>query len=159
MLAIIGVIYGALVAMVQPDVKKLVAYSSVSHLGLVVLGIFAFNHVRDRRAPRTRCSITGSRPAALFLPGRHDLRPPAHACQIADFGGLAHVMPVYSAFFMVMLLSSIGLPGLNGFVGEFLILQGTFLEQYRVRGLCSAHDDSVGRLHALDVPERVFMGR
>jgi len=123
-LALIGIIYGALVAMVQPDVKKLVAYSSVSHLGFVMLGLAVLN------VPGVEGSVLqmvnhGLSTGALFIiVGMiYDRR---HTRLISDFGGLSKAMPVYAAFFMIVTLSSIGLPGLNGFVGEFLILLGTF---------------------------------
>jgi NADH-quinone oxidoreductase subunit M len=125
-LAIVGIIYGALVAMVQPDVKKLVAYSSVSHLGFVVLGIFAFNLQGIEGATLQMINHGISTGALFLLVGMiYDRR---HTRMISDFGGLAHRMPNFALLFMVITLSSIGLPGLNGFVGEFLILQGTFLE-------------------------------
>ncbi len=124
-LALIGIIYGALVAMVQPDLKKLVAYSSVSHLGLVVLGIFAFNHQGLEGATYQMVNHGVSTGTLFMLVGMlYDRR---HTRLIAEFGGLAHPMPLYAAFFMLVILSSIGLPLLNGFVGEFLVLQGTFL--------------------------------
>jgi NADH-quinone oxidoreductase subunit M len=123
-LALIGVIYGALVAMIQKDFKKLVAYSSVSHLGLCMLGIFALN-------PN---GITGG----IFQMINHGISTSGlflvvgivyerrHTRQIADFGGLSKSMPVYATVFMILTMSSIGLPGLNGFIGEFAILQGAF---------------------------------
>src|SRR5499427_3497900 len=124
MLAIVGIIYGALVAMVQPDLKKLVAYSSVSHLGFIVLGIFSFN-VQGMEGAIYQMLNHGVSTGALFLLVGvvYDRR---HTRLIEEFGGLANRMPVYAAFFLVVTLSSIGLPGLNGFVGEFLILLGTF---------------------------------
>jgi NADH-quinone oxidoreductase subunit M len=123
-LAIIGIVYGALVAMVQPDMKKLVAYSSVSHLGFIVLGIFSFN-VQGMEGAIYQMINHGITTGALFLLVGviYDRR---HTRRISEFGGLANRMPVYAAFFLITALSSIGLPGLNGFVGEFLILLGTF---------------------------------
>ncbi len=123
-LAIIGIIYGALVSMVQKDLKRLVAFSSVSHLGFVVLGLFALN-VQGIQGGIIQMINHGLSTGALFLiVGMIYER--RHTRMIADFGGLAKVMPVFAAFFMIVTLSSIGLPGLNGFVGEFLILLGTF---------------------------------
>ncbi|HWA15959.1 MAG TPA: NADH-quinone oxidoreductase subunit M, partial [Gemmatimonadales bacterium] len=125
--AVIGIIYGALVALVQPDIKKLVAYSSVSHLGFVMLGIWA----------ATLQSVQG----ALLIMIGHGLSTGAlflligfiyerrHTREIADYGGLARVIPLFSLIFVVSALASIGLPGLNGFVGEFLVLLGSF-ERY-----------------------------
>lgn len=123
-LAIIGIIYGALVAMVQPDMKKLIAYSSVSHLGFVVLGIFAFT-VESNQGALLQMINHGLSTGALFLlVGMiYDRR---HTRLISEFGGLAKIVPVYSTILLIVSLSSIGLPGLNGFIGEFLILIGTF---------------------------------
>ncbi len=124
-LSVIGIVYGSLVAMVQPDIKKLVAYSSVAHLGFVMLGIFALN-VHGLSGGVLQMINHGLSTGALFiLVGM--LYERRHTRQIADFGGVAHPMPVYAAFFGVVTMSSIGLPMLNGFVGEFLILVGTYL--------------------------------
>jgi NADH-quinone oxidoreductase subunit M len=124
LLAIVGIIYGALVAMVQPDIKKLVAYSSVSHLGFVVLGIFSFTTQGIEGAIYQMLNHGVSTGALFLLVGViYDRR---HTRLIENFGGLANSMPLYAAFFLIVALSSIGLPGLNGFVGEFLILLGTF---------------------------------
>jgi NADH-quinone oxidoreductase subunit M len=123
-LALIGIIYGALVAMVQPDLKKLVAYSSVSHLGFVMLGIFTFN-MQGIQGGLIQMINHGLSTGALFLiVGMVYER--RHTRMISDFGGLAKVMPLLFGYFLIVTLSSIGLPGLNGFVGEFLILIGTF---------------------------------
>jgi NADH-quinone oxidoreductase subunit M len=123
-LAVVGIIYGALVAMVQPDLKKLVAYSSVSHLGFVVLGIFSFTDQGMQGAVYQMLNHGVSTGALFLIVGMvYDRR---HTRLIAEFGGLANVMPVFSTFFMIVTLSSIALPLLNGFVGEFLILIGTF---------------------------------
>ena len=119
-LAVFGIIYGALVAMVQPDVKKLVAYSSVSHLGFVMLGIFVFN-MQGIAGGILQMVNHGLSTGALFLlVGMIYER--RHTRQISDFGGLAKIMPIYFAFFMVITLSSSALPGLNGVGGEFTIL-------------------------------------
>jgi NADH-quinone oxidoreductase subunit M len=123
-LAIIGIIYGALVAMVQPDLKKLVAYSSVSHMGFIVLGIFSFTTQGLEGAVFQMLNHGVSTGALFLLVGIIYER--RHTRLISEFGGLANLMPVYAAIFMIVTLSSIGLPGLNGFVGEFLILLGTF---------------------------------
>jgi NADH-quinone oxidoreductase subunit M len=123
-LAVIGIIYGALVAMVQPDMKKLVAYSSVSHLGFVVLGIFAFTQQGLQGALYQMLNHGISTGALFMCVGMiYDRR---HTRQIADFGGIATPMPQYSTMFLIVALSSLGLPLLNGFIGEFLILLGTF---------------------------------
>lgn len=123
-LAVIGIIYGALVAMVQTDLKKLVAYSSVSHLGFVVLGIFAMTEEGIQGAIIQMVNHGLSTGALFLIVGM--IYDRAHTRTIADFGGVAKIMPVYATFFLIVSLSSIGLPGLNGFVGEFLILLGSF---------------------------------
>jgi NADH-quinone oxidoreductase subunit M len=123
-LAIIGIIYGALVALVQPNLKKLVAYSSVSHLGFVVLGIFAFQNISMQGAVFQMLAHGISTGALFLLVGMlYDRR---HTFEISQYGGLATPMPKLAAFFLFIALSSLGLPMLNGFVGEFLILLGTF---------------------------------
>ncbi|MCX5903580.1 MAG: NADH-quinone oxidoreductase subunit M [Proteobacteria bacterium] len=123
-LSLVGIIYGALVAMVQVDVKRLVAFSSVSHMGFVVLGIFALN-VEGMTGAMLQMLNHGFSTGALFLiVGMIYER--RHTRMIADFGGLSTVMPVFATFFLIVALSSIGLPGLNGFVGEFLVLLGAF---------------------------------
>jgi NADH-quinone oxidoreductase subunit M len=123
-LALVGIIYGALVAMVQPDVKKLVAYSSVSHLGFVMLGIWAASLQSVQGALMIMIGHGLSTGALFLLIGMIYER--RHSRLIADFGGLWAVVPVFSAILMVVTFSSVGLPGLNGFVGEFLILLGAF---------------------------------
>jgi len=122
-LAIIGIIYGALVAMVQPNMKKLVAYSSVSHLGFVVLGIFTFTQIGMDGAVYQMLNHGISTGALFMLVGfMYERR---HSLQIADFGGVATAAPNLATVFMVTTLASIGLPVLNNFVGEFLVLQGS----------------------------------
>src|SRR5882672_2412471 len=123
-LAVIGIIYGALVAMVQPDVKRLVAYSSVSHMGFVVLGLFSFTEIGMQGALYQMLSHGVSTGALLLFVGFVYER--RHTRQISDFGGLAHSMPWFSTLFVIASLSSIGLPFLNGFIGEFLILLGSW---------------------------------
>ncbi|MFA6597983.1 MAG: NADH-quinone oxidoreductase subunit M [Ignavibacteriaceae bacterium] len=123
-LAVIGIIYGALVAMVQKDMKKLVSYSSVSHLGFVVLGIFAMTQQSMQGAIIQMVNHGLSTGALFLLVGIVYER--THSREIADYGGIAKVVPLFSVAFMVASLSSIGLPGLNGFIGEFLILIGSF---------------------------------
>ena len=123
-LAVIGIIYGALVAMVQKDMKKLVAYSSVAHLGFVVLGIFALTHESMQGAVIQMVNHGLSTGALFLLVGVIYER--THTRTIAEYGGIAKLIPIYSVILMIASLSSIGLPGLNGFVGEFLILLGSF---------------------------------
>jgi len=123
-LAVIGVIYGAWVSTVQPDLKKLVAYSSVSHLGFVMLGIFTLNQQGLVGAIIQMVNHGLSTGALFLMVGMIYER--RHSRLIADFGGLWRIVPAFSALFLVVALSSLGLPGLNGFVGEFLILVGAF---------------------------------
>jgi len=121
-LAIIGIIYGALVSLVQKDIKKLVAYSSVSHLGFVMLGMFALNPMGITGSVLQMINHGLSTGALFLLVGI--LYERRHTRLISDYGGLAKVMPVYATLFLIAALSSMGLPALNGFVGEFTILLG-----------------------------------
>ena len=123
-LAVIGIIYGAWVSTVQPDLKKLVAYSSVSHLGFVMLGIFTLNQQGVVGGVLQMINHGLSTGALFLMVGMIYER--RHTRLIADFGGLWAIVPAFSALFLVVSLSSLGLPGLNGFVGEFLILVGAF---------------------------------
>jgi NADH-quinone oxidoreductase subunit M len=155
-LALIGIIYGALVAMVQPDLKKLVAYSSVSHMGLVVLGIFAFT-TQGLQGSTIQMLNHGLSTGALFLlVGMiYDRR---HTRMISDFGGIAHVNPVFASVFLVVTLSSIGLPGLNGFVGEVLVLVGTFASN-KIYASLAALSMVLGAVYMLWMYQRVFLGK
>jgi NADH-quinone oxidoreductase subunit M len=123
-LAVIGIIYGALVALVQPNLKKLIAYSSVSHLGFVVLGIFTLTTIGTDGAVYQMLNHGISTGALFMLAGM--LYERKHTYEFKEFGGLATPMPVYATFFLLAVLSSVGLPLLNGFVGEFLVLSGSF---------------------------------
>lgn len=123
-LAIIGIIYGALVAMVQPDIKRLVAYSSVAHMGFVILGMFSFTEWGMQGALYQMLNHGVSTGALFLLVGF--LYERRHTRAITEFGGLANVMPIYATIFVITTMSSIGLPFLNGFVGEFLIMLGMF---------------------------------
>ena len=123
-LAIIGIIYGALVAMVQPDVKRLVAYSSVAHMGFVILGMFSFTEQGMQGALYTDARHGVTTGALFLLVGFIYER--RHTREITQFGGLANVMPIYATLFVITTMASIGLPFLNGFVGEFLIMVGMF---------------------------------
>lgn len=131
-LAVIGIIYAALVAMVQEDVKKLVAYSSVAHLGFVMLGIFAMNQ-QGIAGGMLQMLNHGVSTGALFLIVGF-IYERRHTRLITDFGGLSKQMPIFATIFMIVTLSSIGLPGTNGFVGEFLVLLGAYqnLQWYTV---------------------------
>jgi len=124
-LALVGIIYGSLVAMVQSDIKRLVAYSSVAHMGFVVLGIFVFN-VEGLVGAVLQLVNHGVSTAALFMLVGF-LYERRHTREVSDFGGTAKTMPVHAAFFGIVIFSSIGLPMLNGFVGEILILVGAYL--------------------------------
>jgi NADH-quinone oxidoreductase subunit M len=124
-LAVIGILYGALVSFAQTDVKKLVAYSSVSHLGFVVLGIFALNDLGIAGAVLQMVNHGLSTGALFLVVGMIYER--RHTREMAAFGGLWKVMPIYSGLALAMVLSSVGLPGLNGFIGEFTIMQGAWL--------------------------------
>ena len=121
-LGVIGIIYGALVAMVQPDVKRLVAYSSVSHMGFVIVGMFSFTELGMQGAVYQMLNHGVSTGALFLLVGFIYER--RHTRMISEFGGLANVMPIYATIFVITAMSSIGLPLLNGFVGEFLIMIG-----------------------------------
>jgi len=154
-LAVIGIIYGSLVAMVQPDLKRLVAYSSVAHLGFVVLGIFAFNTLGIEGAIYQMCNHGVSTGALFILVGMLDDR--RHTRLIRDFGGLATTVPVYATFFMIVTLSSLGLPLLNGFVGEILIILGAF-DARRLFGVLAAVGVVLAAVYLLWMFQRVFLG-
>jgi len=154
-LGVIGIIYGALVALVQPDLKKLVAYSSVSHLGFVLLGIFALN-LQGVQGGIYQMLSHGLSTGGLFLiVGMIYER--RHSRKISDFGGLAKSLPLLSTAFLIIILSSIGLPGLNGFVGEFLILLGTFRNHMFVAGLAGI-GVILGAVYLLWMYQRVAFG-
>ena len=132
-LAVIGIVYGALVAMVQPDMKKLVAYSSVSHLGFVVLGLAAMNTQGVQGSVYQMLNHGVSTGGLFMLVGM--LSDRRHTRLISEYGGLKAVMPRFVAAFLLVTLSSIALPGMNGFIGEFLILIGAFKWDYRMAAL------------------------
>lgn len=159
-LAIVGIIYGALVAMVQKDVKRLVAYSSVSHLGYVMLGLFAMTLYGVQGGMLQMINHGISTGALFLLVGIVYER--THTRLISDYGGIAKVMPAYATVFMVITLSSIGLPLTNGFVGEFLILLGTFQSAYPyafVYTACAATGVILGAVYMLWMVQRVFFNR
>jgi NADH-quinone oxidoreductase subunit M len=123
-LAVVGIVYGAMVAFPQPDMKRLVAYSSVSHMGFIMLGMFAFNSVGLSGSVLQMVNHGISTSGLFLLIGlMHDR---THTREISDYGGIWAVVPVWASIFLVVMLGSMGLPGTNGFVGEFLILLGTF---------------------------------
>src|SRR5919197_2569100 len=154
-LAVAGIIYGALVATVQPDLKKLVAYSSVSHLGFVMLGLFAFTPTAVAGSVYQMLSHGLSTGALFLLVGM--LYERRHTRLIADFGGLWHAVPVYAAFFLVVMLASVGLPGLTGFVGEFLILLGAF-GRWPWATAAATSGVVLGALYLLWMYQRVLFG-
>lgn len=158
-LAIIGIIYGALVAMVQPDIKKLVAYSSVSHLGYVMLGLFALTSQGVSGGIYQMLNHGLSTGALFLLVGVIYER--RHTRLITEFGGLTKVIPVYAVIFMIVTLSSVGLPLTNGFVGEFLILIGTFLGPHplsKVFAFFAASGVILGAVYMLWMYQRVMFG-
>ena len=128
-LSIVVIIYGALVSLMQKDMKKLVAYSSVSHLGFCTLGIFALNPVGLSGSVLQQINHGISTGALFLIVGV--LYERRHTREISEYGGISNVMPIYATITMIMFLSSMGLPLLNGFVGEFTILQGTFMENWK----------------------------
>jgi NADH-quinone oxidoreductase subunit M len=154
-LAIIGIIYGACVAMVQKDVKKLVAYSSVSHLGFVMLGLFALNTQAVEGAIYQMLNHGISTGALFLLVGVVYER--RHTRLISEYGGLTKVMPWFAVYFMIFTLSSIGLPPLNGFIGEFMILLGTF-QANPLYAILAASGVVLGAIYMLWVYQRVFHG-
>jgi NADH-quinone oxidoreductase subunit M len=154
-LAIIGIIYGALVSLVQPNMKKLVAYSSVSHLGFVVLGIFSFTQLGFDGAVYQMLNHGISTGALFVLVGL--LYERRHSLEIADYGGVATVAPWLSTAFLITTLASIGLPTLNNFVGEFLVLQGAALTNY-TWAIYAAIGVILSACYMLWLYQRVFYG-
>ncbi len=154
-LAIIGIIYGAVVSMMQPDLKRLIAFSSVSHLGYVMLGMFAFN-MQGMQGSIYQMLNHGISTGGLFLlVGMVYER--RHTRMIADFGGLSASMPIFAVFFMIVTLSSIALPGTNGFVGEFLILLGAF-RSVHLYGILATIGVVLGAVYMLWMFQRVMFG-
>jgi NADH-quinone oxidoreductase subunit M len=154
-LGVVGIIYGALVAMVQPDIKKLIAYSSVSHMGYIILGLFVLNQYGITGGLFQMLSHGISTGALFILVGFIYER--THSREISQYGGLAGALPIYSIFFFIILLSSIAVPMTNGFVGEFLILLGTFqnhsgFSYFAVTGVV------LGAAYMLWMYKRVFFG-
>ncbi|MGH7905472.1 MAG: complex I subunit 4 family protein, partial [Candidatus Binataceae bacterium] len=154
-LAIVGILYGAMLAMVQPDLKRLVAYSSVSHLGFVMLGIFALDPAGVEGAIYQMLNHGLSTGGLFLLVGMIYLR--RHTREISEFGGLWKRMPIFGGVFMFIMLSSIGLPGLNGFVGEFLIVLGTYMHVW-IAAIFAVLGIILGALYLLWTYERVMWG-
>jgi len=154
-LSIIGIIYGALVSLMQKDMKKLVAYSSVSHLGFCTLGIFALNSAGLSGSVLQQINHGISTGALFLIVGI--LYERRHTREISEYGGISNAMPVYATITMIMFLSSMGLPLLNGFVGEFTILQGTFMENWRW-GAWAVPGVVLAAAYLLWLYQRVFFG-
>jgi len=155
-LALVGIIYGALVAMVQPNMKKLIAYSSVSHLGFVVLGIFSFTQSGLNGAMFVMLAHGISTGGLFMLAGvLHERR---HTYEISEFGGLATSMPVYATSYLFIVLASVGLPLLNGFIGEFLVLNGAFQDK-PIYGILAATGVIWSACYLLWMFQRVFYGK
>jgi len=157
LVAVIGIVYGALVAMVQPDMKRLIAFSSVSHLGFIVLGLFSGSNIGVQGALLQMVNHGLSTGALFILVGM--LYERRHTRAIAEFGGIAKKMPIYATFFVIITLSSIGLPSTNGFIGEFLILLGAFMTEGRtVYAVCGALGIVLAAVYMLWMVQRVFFG-
>jgi len=154
-LSVIGIVYGAWVAAVQPDAKKLVAYTSVAHLGFVMMGLFALTTEAVQGAILQMVNHGISTGALFLLVGM--LYERRHTRLIADFGGIAKVMPFFAFAFLVVALSSIGLPGTNGFVGEFLILVGTF-RTHPIAAVVAATGVIFAAAYMLPMVQRVLYG-
>jgi NADH-quinone oxidoreductase subunit M len=154
-LGVIAIIYGAWVAMVQPDIKKLVAYSSVSHMGYVVLGLFTFTDVGVSGAVYQMLNHGVSTGGLFLIVGMIYER--RHTRMIADFGGIAKTMPVFAVVFMIVTLSSVALPGTNGFIGEFLILLGLF-QVNKIAAVLAGTGVIFGAIYMLWMFKRVMFG-
>jgi NADH-quinone oxidoreductase subunit M len=157
LLAVVGIIYGSLVAMMQDDVKKLVAYSSVAHLGFVMLGIFALN-LQGLAGGMIQMVNHGISTGALFLIVGF-IYERRHTRLISEFGGLAHKMPIFATIFMIITFSSVGLPGTNGFVGEFLALVGAFEAGLRWYAVVATTGVIFAAVYMLWMFQRVMFGK
>ena len=156
-LSVVGIIYGALVAMMQKDMKKLVAYSSVSHLGFCMLGVFIATPVALEGGILQMINHGISTGALFLIVGVVYER--RHTRMIAEYGGLSHVMPVYATVFLIITMSSIGLPTLNGFIGEFMVLQGVFADPtYKLWAIFGATGIVLGAAYMLWLYQRVMFG-
>jgi NADH-quinone oxidoreductase subunit M len=156
LLCIIGIVYGALVALAQKDWKRLVAYSSVSHMAMVMLGMFALNPVGITGSIVQQLNHGISTGALFLLVGIVYER--RHTREISEYGGLSKVMPAYAAVFLLMTMSSIGLPTLNGFIGEFLILQGVFVAS-KLWAAVAASGVVLGAAYMLYLYQRTMFGK
>jgi NADH-quinone oxidoreductase subunit M len=157
-LAVIGIVYGAMMCLAQRDIKKLIAYSSVSHLGYCMLGIFAFT-AEGATGSAYQMLNHGISTGALFLLFGM-LYERRHARLMSDYGGIAKVMPVYTAFFLIVTFSSVAVPGTNGFVGEFLVLLGTFKSNLHLAfGVLAGTAVILGAAYMLWMVQKVFFGQ
>jgi NADH-quinone oxidoreductase subunit M len=156
-LSVIGIIYASLVAMVQEDVKKLVAYSSVAHLGFVMLGVFSLNQM-GLQGGMLQMLNHGVSTGALFLIVGF-IYERRHTRLITDFGGLSKQMPIFATIFMIVTFSSIGLPGTNGFVGEFLVLLGSFESNLRWYAIIASSGVILSAVYMLWMFQRVMFGK
>jgi len=156
LLSIIGIVYGALVALAQKDWKRLVAYSSVSHMAMVMLGMFALNPVGITGSIVQQLNHGISTGALFLIVGIVYER--RHTRELSEYGGLSKVMPVYAAVFLIMTMSSIGLPTLNGFIGEFLILQGVFVAS-KMWAVFAASGIVLGAAYMLYLYQRTMFGK
>jgi NADH-quinone oxidoreductase subunit M len=152
-LSVIAIIYGGVICLAQTDLKRLIAYSSVSHMGFVTLGIFALN-TQGMEGGILQMINHGIVTGALFL-SVGAIYDRTHTRQIADYGGVASVMPVYAAMFMVFTFASVGLPATNGFIGEFLIILGGFRAS-QLAGVLAATGVIIGAGYMLWLYQRVF---
>jgi len=156
-LALVGIVYGALMCLAQKDIKKLIAYSSVSHMGFCMLGMVTFQKAGTMGAAYQMLNHGISTSALFLLFGM--LYERRHLRNMADYGGIARAMPVFTVFFLIVTFSSIAVPGTNGFVGEFLVLLGTFKSNLPVwAGVIAATGVVFGAVYMLWVVQRVFFG-
>ncbi len=158
-LGLIGIVYGALVAFVQPNMKKLVAYSSVSHMGFIMVGVFTFSLIGTQGAIYQMLNHGISTSGLFILVGL--LYERRHTFELSEYGGIATVMPIYAGFFVLMVMSSVGLPLLNGFVGEFLIMLGTFtatVAHAKLYGAIAATGVILGALYLLHWTRNTIWG-
>jgi len=154
-LALAAILYGAIVALIQPDLRRLLAFSSISHLGFVLLGLFALNYQGLQGGLLTMVNLGFSTAGLFFLAGFLYVR--RHSTQLSAFGGLARKVPVLATFLLIVGLASIGLPGTNGFVGEFLVLLGAF-KAYWVYGVVGVTGVILGAAYFLWYYERAMFG-
>jgi NADH-quinone oxidoreductase subunit M len=154
-LGAIAIVYGAWVAMIQPDIKKLVAYSSVSHMGFVVLGLFSLNSIAVTGSVYQMLNHGISTGGLFLIVGM--LYERRHTREIKEFGGITRVMPIFAIIFLIVTMSSVALPGTNGFVGEFMILLGSF-QTNKVWTIVAGTGVIFGAVYMLWMFQRVMFG-